>query len=176
MAPLAWWLRPALVPASLIMLVMAGLGVDDRAVEASIEQIRAAVAVSGSRPGLSRLSSLRQLRDASMRPLFFELAQHDDPRVGVHAILALGEIDAAHRIDPWLLSRLKVPEAQYAVVAHALAGDLLDVEGIRDLEATEGVGTLRGLCTTQRLSDRLPRFPRRANSCVRRLGVAVFAR
>jgi hypothetical protein len=136
MPQLARRLRLALVPAA---LVLAGLGADDRAVEAAIQQLKDALTVHRAGPGLPRLASLRQLRDQSLRPLFFELARHEDARVRVHAILGLGEIDPARRIDTWLLRQIDVPEAQFAAAAHALVDGLLDTEGIRELEVGEGV-------------------------------------
>lgn len=136
MPQLARRLRLALVPAA---LVLAGLGADDRAVEAAIQQLKDALTVHRAGPGLPRLAALRQLRDESLRPLFFELARHDDARVRIHAVLGLGEIAPSRRIDTWLLRQIDVPEAQFAAAAHALVDGLLDTEGIRELEVGEGV-------------------------------------
>lgn len=136
MPPLARRLRLALVPA---LLVLAGLGADDRAVDAAIRQLKAAVVPRAGATQLPLLASLRQLQDPSLRPYFFQLARHDDPLVRVHAILGLGEIDPARRIDPWQLRQLEVPEAQYAVLANALANELIDTDGIRALVAGDGL-------------------------------------
>ncbi len=77
-------LQLVLVPTLWVLLASAP---GDRAVEVSIRQLRKAVAPRGDGRHLLLLSSLRQLRDTSLRSFFQQLAQHGEPPLRVHAIL-----------------------------------------------------------------------------------------
>ncbi|MHC4416005.1 MAG: hypothetical protein ACYS0G_12045 [Planctomycetota bacterium] len=130
MPRLASRLRLALVPAVLLLVAPAA---GDRAVEASIRHLRSAVVPRRDGGHLVLLSSLRQLRDPTLRPLFFQLAQHEDPLVRIHAILGLAETDESGHVDTWLIRQLDAPEAQFAVITSALDSGLMDGTGIVEL-------------------------------------------
>lgn len=76
---------------------------------------------------LSRLSSLRLLRDPAMKDLFYKLLQHKDWLVQVHALLGLAEIEDDGRLDPWLVTQID-PMAREQAIANALDMELLDTE------------------------------------------------
>jgi hypothetical protein len=81
---------------------------------------------------LPRLAALRQLRDPALRPVFYQLAGHEDWQVQVHATLGLAEIDESRRIDPWLVTRID-ERAQQALVANAIDMELIGPEQISEL-------------------------------------------
>ncbi len=110
---------------------------EDRAIEASLRHLRQTVAPQRSGADLVALFSLRQLRDESLRPFFYQLAQRGEPLVRVHAILGLGEIDETGHVDPWLITQLESPSARYTVIANALEMELLDTDQINQMLADD---------------------------------------
>ena len=127
-----------LVP-SLLVVTAEVLGTqsttEDRAIEASLRHVRQAVVPQRNGADLVALFSLRQLRDESLRPFFYQLAQRGDPLVRVHAILGLGEISETGHVDPWLISQLQSPQARYTVIANALEMGLLDTDQVNQMLA-----------------------------------------
>ncbi len=81
------------------------------------------------------LFALRQLRDESLKPFFYQLAQRQGPVEQVHAILGLAEIDESGHVDPWLISQLDSPQARQTAITNALEMDLLGDEQIREMVA-----------------------------------------
>jgi hypothetical protein len=81
---------------------------------------------------LTRLSSLRELRDPGMAPLFYDLLQHEEWQVQVHALLGLAEIDEAEGLEPWLVTQID-PLAREQVIPNALDMNLLTVDGMKKL-------------------------------------------
>ncbi|MHC4127187.1 MAG: hypothetical protein ACYTE6_06150 [Planctomycetota bacterium] len=120
----------ALVPT---LLLTAAPPASDRAVDASIRQLRRVVVPRRDGLHLLLLTSLRQLRDPTLRSFFYQLSQHGSPLVRIHAILGLAEIEETGQIDPWLISRLESPEARYAAISNALVQGLIDTEHIGKL-------------------------------------------
>ncbi|MCZ6810922.1 MAG: hypothetical protein O7D97_02865 [Planctomycetota bacterium] len=123
-------LQLVLVPTLWVLLASAP---GDRAVEVSIRQLRKAVAPRGDGRHLLLLSSLRQLRDTSLRSFFQQLAQHGEPPLRVHAILGLAEINESGHIDPRLIAQLDSPMARHLVIASALDMELIDSGRINEL-------------------------------------------
>jgi hypothetical protein len=132
----------------------------DRAVEASIRQLRRVVVPRRDGQHLVLLSSLRQLRDPSLRSFFYQLSQYGSPLVRIHAILGLAEVDENGQIDPWLVSQLESPEARYAAISNALERDLIDADHIGkllewdDLESKARVLLLAELVAKDKPTDR----------------------
>ena len=108
---------------------------EDRAIEASLRHVRQAVVPQRNGADLVALFSLRQLRDESLRPFFYQLAQRGEPLVRVHAILGLGEISETGHVDPWLITQLQSPQARYTVIANALEMGLLDTDQVNQMLA-----------------------------------------
>ena len=81
---------------------------------------------------LTRLASLRQMSDPSLRPFFLDLIQSDQWQVQVHALLGLAEIDEAGQLDPWLVTQVD-PRAREIVIANAIDQGLLQQEEIEEL-------------------------------------------
>lgn len=81
---------------------------------------------------LTRLASLRELRDPGMAPLFYDLLQHDEWQVQVHALLGLAEIDEDEGLEPWLVTQID-PLAREQVIPNALDMNLLTVDGMKKL-------------------------------------------
>ena len=81
---------------------------------------------------LTRLSSLRELRDPGMAPLFYDLLQHEEWQVQVHALLGLAEIDEEEGLEPWLVTQID-PLAREQVIPNALDMKLLTVDGMKKL-------------------------------------------
>jgi hypothetical protein len=130
MGPYRRGLCLALVPT---LALLGAASASDRALEASIRQLRRAVVPRRDGSHLLLLSSLRQLCDPTLRSFFYQLSQHGGPMVRIHAILGLAEIDESGQIDPWLVSQLESPEARYAAISHALKQGLIDTAHIHKL-------------------------------------------
>jgi len=81
---------------------------------------------------LIRLSSLRVLRDPEMQPLFYDLLQHKEWQVQVHALLGLAEIDTETGLDPLLVTQVD-PLAREQAISTAIDMDLLHPEGMEKL-------------------------------------------
>ena len=105
----------------------------ERAAEASIRQLRRAVVPRPDGSHLLLLSSLRQLNDPSLRSFFYQLSQHGDPKVRIHAILGLARIGESGKVDPWLITRLENPDDQFAVITSGLELGLIDTPQIKKL-------------------------------------------
>ena len=156
---------------------------EDRAIEASLRHLRQTVAPQRNGADLVALFSLRQLRDESLRPFFYQLAQRGDPLVRVHAILGLGEIDETGHVDPWLITQLESPSARYSVIANALEMELLDTEQINqmlandELEARPRVVLLAHLISKGAPVDQqaIARLARSGNRSVAGLAACLFA-
>ncbi|MHC4080525.1 MAG: hypothetical protein ACYS15_08485 [Planctomycetota bacterium] len=118
---------------ALTLVFPAAAAASDRAVDASIRQLRRVVVPRRDGSHLLLLTSLRQLRDPTLRSFYYQLSQYGSPLVRIHAILGLAEIDESGQIDPWLISQLDSPEARYAAISHALMQDLIDTEHIEKL-------------------------------------------
>ena len=110
-------------------------------IEASIREVRKAVNAQRDGSHLSRLFSLRQLRDPALRALLLPLAEHPQWQVQVHAILGLAEIDPDGHVDPALILRVGA-RAQEQVIANALDLELIGVEQIRMLAAAKYMAPL----------------------------------
>jgi hypothetical protein len=108
----------------LVPLRSSALAADEEFFAASVRHLRSAVHKQRHGRHLPRLFALRQLGDPTLRPLFAQLARHDEWQVQVHAILGLAEISDPRRIDPWLVAKID-PAAQEALIANAIDMDLL---------------------------------------------------
>jgi hypothetical protein len=111
-----------------MLVLLAAPTASDRAIEASIRQLRRVVVPRRDGSHLLLLTSLRQLRDPTLRTFFYQLSQYGSPLVRIHAILGLAEIEEAGQIDTWLVSQLESPEARYAAISNALEQGLIDTE------------------------------------------------
>ena len=130
MGPLRRGLHLILAPT---LVLLAAATASDRAVDASIRQLRRVVVPRRDGSHLLLLTSLRQLRDPTLRSFFYQLSQYGSPLVRIHAILGLAEIDESGQIDPWLVSQLESPEARYAAISNALIQGLIDTDRIGKL-------------------------------------------
>jgi len=81
---------------------------------------------------LIRLSSLRVLRDPKMQPLFYDLLQHKEWQVQVHALLGLAEIDQETGLDPLLVTQVD-PIAREQAISTAIDLELLHPVGMAKL-------------------------------------------
>lgn len=114
------------------------------AIENSIRQLERAVRPQRSGEHLNLLFALRQLHCPALRPLFYELVQHREWPVQVHAVLGLAELSENKRIDPWMVRQITAVGHE-AIVANALDLDLLDVEQMRELLRDQDVGAMTRL-------------------------------
>jgi len=98
-------------------------------VDESSEAMRRIRAAMHHRPDGSHhllLTSLRQLRAESLRPLFRRLVQADHWTLQLDGILGLAELDAAP-VDPALIERIAAPAERAAAIRAAIALDLVGV-------------------------------------------------
>lgn len=107
----------------------------DRDVDASIRHLRRAAVPAQNGTDLLLLSSLRQLRDPTLRSFFYQLSQRGGTPARIHAILGLAEIDESGHINPWLIQQLDSADARYAAIANALEMDLIETAQIQELLA-----------------------------------------
>jgi hypothetical protein len=127
--------RVDLLPCGLVLLL--GLSATaqptpDDFFDASLRHLRRTVMAQRDGSHLPRLFALRQLRDPTLQPLFYQLAHHEEWQVQVHAVLGLAEIHTPHRIDPWLVTQTD-PRAHEHLIANAIDMHLIGIEEIRQL-------------------------------------------
>jgi hypothetical protein len=140
-----------------VLVLLGAASAGDRAVDASIRQLRRVVVPRRDGSHLLLLTSLRQLRDPTLRTFFYQLSQYGSPLVRIHAILGLAEIDESGQIDPWLVSQLESAEARYAAISNALVQGLLDTEHIgKLLEWDDLESKARGLLMAELVSGGEP--------------------
>jgi len=111
------------------------------AVDASIRQLESAVRAQRSGKHLTLLFALRQLGTPSLRPLLYQLVQHQQWPVQVHAVLGLAELSDEGHVDPWLIRQMS-PEGHEAVIATALDLELMQVEQINALLEHDELGAM----------------------------------
>jgi len=104
----------------------------DEFTETATRHLMQSVEIQQDGTHLSRLSSLRLLRDPAMKDLFYKLLQHEDWLVQVHALLGLAEIEDGSRLDPWLVTQID-PLARENVIANAIDMELIDREGMQKI-------------------------------------------
>lgn len=95
-------------------------------VEASTRQIRDAVNYRPDGGHHVLLTSLRQLRDPSLRPLFQSLVQAPHWTLQLDGILGLAEIQGT-AVEPFLLEQIREPRERAAAIRAAIALDLVGV-------------------------------------------------
>jgi hypothetical protein len=106
-------------------------------VDACVRVLRQGINPQRGDIDLAVLGSLRELGDPSLKPLWFQLAQQERWEAQVHAILALSELTPDNPADAWMISQLRSPDAQRAVVATLLDRDALTPEHSRRLLGSE---------------------------------------
>lgn len=107
-------------------------GQDDRFDDA----VRSLRKVTQARPDgehIRLLSSLRQLRDPALEPLFSALTQVPEPSIQVNAILGLAELSEAQRIDVWKLSRISSLRYQAVALLEAFDAQLVGSEELLEI-------------------------------------------
>lgn len=128
--------------------------------EAAVRHLRKATVRQPGGMHLLMLSSLRQLRDPALAPLFRSLTSNADSSIGVHAVLGLAELDEKKLVDPWLIRQLKGSESRTVVIRLALDGELIKPEGMQellawdDLEPLPRLWFLAKLINDEKLFDR----------------------
>jgi len=105
---------------------------DDRFDDA-IRTMRRATTVRSTGEHILLLSSLRQLKDQDLQPLFSSLSQTKNPTIQINAVLGLGELSKTHRIDPWKLSQIKDTRFRALAIIQAKDDDLLGAEELREI-------------------------------------------
>lgn len=123
---------PAMVIIVPTMLAQAANGNDGEFTNAATRHLIQAVQSQRDGSHLTRLSALRELRDPAMQPLFYDLLQHDEWQVQVHALLGLAEIDPEQGLDPWLTTQVD-PLAREQAIPYALDMDLLNLASMQKL-------------------------------------------
>lgn len=117
-------------------LMMAGTAAaaDSDFTDAAMRQLRDATRPQRSGSHLPNLAALRNLKDPALRPFFYQLAQHPEWAVQVHAVLGLAELGSDDSIDPWLVQQVS-SQARGTLVAEALDTDLIGTEQMLQLLA-----------------------------------------
>lgn len=113
---------------------LGGASVDDRFDEA-VRALRKATTVRGTGEHILLLSSLRQLGDAELQPLFSSLSQVRNPTVQINAVLGLAELSRNRRIDPWKLSQIKDARFRALAIIQARDEDLIGPAELHEILA-----------------------------------------
>ena len=104
--------------------------------DAALRQLQDATTYQRSGQHLLNLAALRNLRDADLRPLFLQFAQHPEWTVQVHAVLGLAELSDEGVVDPWLVQQV-APSAREHLIAQALDDGLLKKEQMEEINKYE---------------------------------------
>lgn len=120
----------------LVAVVLCGglraAGADERFDDA-IRVMRRATTVRSTGEHILLLSSLRQLKDPDLQPLFSSLSQTKNPTIQINAVLGLGELSKTHRIDAWKLSQIKDTRFRALAIIQAKDDGLLGTEELREI-------------------------------------------
>ena len=100
--------------------------------EAALRKLKTATQQQRNGEHLANLGALRSLRDPSLKPFFYNLVQHNNWSIQVHAVLGLGELNEDGRIDPWLVQQV-APLAREQLVIKALQDNLISTEDMKNL-------------------------------------------
>lgn len=124
--------RFALLLALIFASGLPAAGADDRFDDA-IRTMRRATTVRSTGEHILLLSSLRQLKDQDLQPLFSSLSQTKNPTIQINAVLGLGELSKTHRIDAWKLSQIKDTRFRALAIIQAKDDDLLGADELREI-------------------------------------------
>ncbi|MCC6907756.1 MAG: hypothetical protein IT430_07435 [Phycisphaerales bacterium] len=119
----------------LLVLTVAAPGAlagDDRFDDA-VRVMRRATTVRSTGEHVLFLSSLRQLSDPDLQPLFSSLSQVKNSTIQTNAVLGLAELSKTHRIDPWKLSQIKDTRFRAMAIIQARKDDLIGPEELRQI-------------------------------------------
>ena len=153
----------------------------DDALDAAIRQIDLAVTPQRDGQHLSLLFALRQMREPSTQPLFYELVQRNEWPVQVHAVLGLAELSETRHVDPWLIRQMN-PNGHEAVIASGLDLELIGIEQMNELVNHEELGAMPRLLVLAELvslnqpvpREQLERLCDHADSRVSALAAALL--
>lgn len=135
-----WCKRTGLAVTAALALCASAVAADD-SLDAAIRQIERAVTPQRDGEHLRLLFALRQLREQSTQPLFYELVQRKEWPVQVHAVLALAELSEKQQVDPWLIRQMN-PAGHEAVIANGLDSDLIGIAQMNELINHEELGAM----------------------------------
>lgn len=107
---------------------------DDRFDDA-VRALLKATTVRATGEHILLLSSLRQLRDAELQPLFSSLSQVRNPTVQINAVLGLAELSRNRRVDTWKLSQIKDARFRALAIIQARDEDLIGAPELREILA-----------------------------------------
>ena len=99
---------------------------------AALRKLKTATQQQRNGEHLANLSALRSLHDPALKPFFYNLVQHNNWSIQVHAVLGLAELSEDGRIDPWLVQQVS-PLAREQLVIKSLSESLLSLDGIKSL-------------------------------------------
>lgn len=99
---------------------------------AALRKLKTATQQQRNGEHLANLSALRSLHDPALKPFFYNLVQHNNWSIQVHAVLGLAELSEDGRIDPWLVQQVS-PLAREQLVIKSLSENLLSLDGIKSL-------------------------------------------
>lgn len=135
-------------------------GIADEGLQSCIFLLKqAATAQSGSRRG-QLLQSLRSLKDPALKPYFEALAVSRDPRLQIHGMLGLAEIEG--NLDLQRLAMIKDAPTLAELVGKALDAEVLSNEqaqqlmGWQDLDGSVKLVVATQLVAAKKLSDTAP--------------------
>lgn len=123
----------------LLVLFVAAFGADalathqDDRFDDAVRTMRRATTARSTGEHILLLSSLRQLHDSELQPLFSSLSQIKNPTIQINAVLGLGELSERRRIDPWKLSQIKDTRYRALAIIQARDDDLIGAEELREI-------------------------------------------
>lgn len=118
------------------LVLLAGQGpaalADDRFDEA-VRTLRKATTIRATGEHILLLSSLRQLHDPDLEPLFSSLSQIKNPTIQINAVLGLAELSRHRRIDSWKLSQIKDTRFRALAIIQARDDELISATELREV-------------------------------------------
>ncbi len=123
----------------IILLIAIGLSwthatrAEDDRFDDAVRIMRRATTVRSTGEHILFLSSLRQLNDPDLQPLFSSLSQVKNPTIQTNAVLGLAELSKTRHIDPWKLSQIKDTRFRAMAIIQARNDALIGPDELREI-------------------------------------------
>lgn len=131
---------PRLLHVWLILVLLAASATSarpaaDERFDDAVRTLRKATTIRETGEHILMLSSLRQLKDAELQPLYSSLSQIKNPTIQINAVLGLAELSREKRIDVWKLSQIKDTRFRALAIIQAKDDGLIGPAELREILA-----------------------------------------
>ncbi len=122
-----------LLALALVLAAGSRPGAADERFDDAVRTLRKATTIRETGEHILMLSSLRQLKDAELQPLFSSLSQIKNPTIQINAVLGLAELSREKRIDVWKLSQIKDTRFRALAIIQARDDGLIGAAELREV-------------------------------------------